>query len=282
MAGADPVAGARAKGSELTLRVLSAVVLAPFALAVAYLGGWAFTVLWGLAALLVLWEWTLLVTPEDHRWLFMGGGAPIVLALGLAASRHPLGVVIVLIIGAFGAAALAFSGRRGWAAAGVIYAGMAGLAPIVLRADAAHGFLAIVFLFGVVWATDIMAYFGGRAIGGAKLMPRVSPNKTWAGAVAGTAAAVLAGVAIGKLAGLPAAPLLAAVAAALSVCAQAGDLFESYLKRKFGAKDSGHLIPGHGGLMDRLDGFIAAALIAAALGIWRGGLDAPADGLLLW
>jgi phosphatidate cytidylyltransferase len=113
-------------------------------------------------------------------------------------------------------------------------------------------------------------------------MPRVSPNKTWAGAVIGTAAAVLAGEAVAKAAGLPALPTVAAIAAALSIWAQAGDLFESYLKRKFGAKDSGHLIPGHGGLMDRLDGFIAAALIAALIGIWRGGLDAPADGLLVW
>jgi phosphatidate cytidylyltransferase len=284
MADADPAARSRAKGGggELALRVVSALVLAPLAVGIAYLGGWIFAVFWGLAALLVLWEWSLLVTSEDHLWVFMAGGAPVVLALALAASHHPLGVTIVMIVGAFGAAVLAFSGRRGWAAAGVIYAGIVGLAPIVLRSDRSFGFVAIIFLFAIVWATDVFAYFGGRAVGGAKLMPRVSPNKTWAGAVAGTGAAVLAGGAVAKMAGLPALPTLAVIAALLSVCAQAGDLFESYLKRMFGAKDSGHLIPGHGGLMDRLDGFIAAALIAALIGLWRGGLDAPADGLLVW
>ncbi len=281
MADADPAAS-RAKGGELALRVLSALILAPLALGIAYLGGWIFAVFWGLAALLVLWEWSLLVTPEDHLWVFMAGGAPIVLAVALAMSRHPLGVTIVMIVGAFGAAVLAFSGQRAWAAAGVLYAGIVGLAPIALRSEQSIGFIAIIFLFAIVWGTDMFAYFGGRAVGGAKLMPRVSPNTTWAGAIAGPVAAVLAGEAVAKTAGLPALPTLAAIAAALSMCAQIGDLFESYLKRKFGAKDSGHLIPGHGGLMDRLDGFIAAALIAALIGIWRGGLDAPADGLLMW
>jgi phosphatidate cytidylyltransferase len=140
----------------------------------------------------------------------------------------------------------------------------------------------MLFLFAIVWSTDIAAYFVGRLVGGPRLLPRVSPKKTWSGALGGLAAAVLAAIVLAKLAGLAAPFTLAVVAAFLSSLAQAGDLFESLLKRKFGAKDSSHLIPGHGGLMDRLDGFVFAAALAAVIGILRGGLEAPAQGLLIW
>jgi phosphatidate cytidylyltransferase len=152
---------------------------------------------------------------------------------------------------------------------------------MALRGDAQYGFLAIVLLFAVVWATDIAAYFAGRAIGGPKLMPKVSPNKTWSGALVGAACAVIAALAIAWYAGLALAAI-GLLALMLSALAQAGDLFESFLKRRFGAKDSGHLIPGHGGLMDRLDGFVAAAAAAAAIGLLRGGMAAPGRGLLVW
>jgi phosphatidate cytidylyltransferase len=110
----------------------------------------------------------------------------------------------------------------------------------------------------------------------------VSPKKTWSGAVAGTAAAIVAAVVVARTAGYSGLYAIAALAGALSVCAQAGDLFESFLKRRFGAKDSGQVIPGHGGLMDRLDGYVAAAVVAAAIGLARGGLAAPGRGLLVW
>jgi len=156
------------------------------------------------------------------------------------------------------------------------------MSPIVLRRDPGYGFLAIMFLFAVVWGTDTAAYFIGRAIGGARLVPRVSPNKTWSGAIAGVAAAVLAGVIVARAGGVMGLPAVAALAALLSIVAQGGDLFESFLKRKFGAKDSGRLIPGHGGLMDRLDGFVAAGALAALIGVIRGGLETPGRGLLIW
>jgi phosphatidate cytidylyltransferase len=140
----------------------------------------------------------------------------------------------------------------------------------------------MVFLFAIVWGTDIVAYFLGRMIGGPKLLPRVSPKKTWSGAISGLVAAVLAAVAVAKAAGLSGLSVIALVAAILSCAAQAGDLFESLVKRRFGAKDSSHLIPGHGGLMDRLDGFVFAAAIAALIGVLRGGVAAPARGLLVW
>ncbi|MEA2988139.1 MAG: phosphatidate cytidylyltransferase [Alphaproteobacteria bacterium] len=295
MADADPARPLRIAsvgGRELTLRILSALVLAPLALGVAYVGGWPFVVFWGVAATLVLWEWTSLVAGEDRRAVVMIGGASVVLAVALAGASGSalegthetrlLGAITVLAMGMLGVAALAPRDRRAWAASAIPYAGLLGVAPVVLRSDARLGFVAILFLFAVVWATDIVAYFVGRAMGGPKLSPRISPKKTWSGAVGGVAAAVAVAVVIARTAGLPDIIVVAALAAVLSICAQAGDLFESLLKRRFGAKDSGHLIPGHGGLMDRLDGFVAAAVVAAMVGFARGGLDAPARGLLVW
>jgi phosphatidate cytidylyltransferase len=283
---------ARLGGSELLLRVGSAVVLAPLAVGVAYLDGWPFVVFWTVAACVVLWEWTSLVAAGDRRPVLMAGGASVVLAVVLAAMTEMLGAgfsearlfaaLVVLAMGMLSVAVLAPRDRRTWIAFGIPYAGALGIAPVVLRSDEERGFVAILVLFGVVWATDILAYFVGRAIGGPKLAPRFSPKKTWSGAVGGAIAGVLAAVAIGKLAGLTGLRTIAVLAVVLSAAAQAGDIFESMLKRRFGVKDSSQLIPGHGGLMDRLDGFTAAAVIAALIGLARGGLEAPARGLLLW
>ena len=155
--------------------------------------------------------------------------------------------------------------RRAWCAAGLLYAAALLIAPVLLRRDAAFGFAAILFLFVIVWLTDIAAYFVGRAIGGPKLMPRVSPKKTWSGAIGGTLAGVLGGVVVAQQFGVASLAAVAVVALVLSVVSQAGDLLESAIKRQFDAKDASQLIPGHGGLMDRLDGFVAAAR--------RGGAD---------
>jgi phosphatidate cytidylyltransferase len=156
------------------------------------------------------------------------------------------------------------------------------IAPVLLRSDPRLGFAAIIFLFVIVWFTDITAYFVGRAIGGPKLMPRVSPNKTWSGAVGGTLAAVIGGVAVAQWAGIDGLVAAAVIALLLSVISQAGDLLESAIKRRFAAKDASQLIPGHGGLMDRLDGFVAAAFAGALIGLAHGGFDAPARGLMVW
>lgn len=269
-------------GGELALRVCSALVLVPLALGAAYLGGWPFAVLWGLAAMVVLWEWNSLVAGSDQRIVLTTGGASLALAIALVLTGHLLAAVIVLAISTLGVASLAPAKRRTWIAAGVPYAGALGVAPIVLRSDNGEGFLAIIFLFAVVWTTDIAAYFSGRAIGGPKLMPRVSPNKTWSGAIGGTLAAVVVALALAKVTALTGLFAITMLAVILSICAQGGDLFESFLKRRFGAKDSGHLIPGHGGLMDRLDGFVTASVVAALIGLLRGGFEAPGRGLLVW
>ena len=164
--------------------------------------------------------------------------------------------------------------------AGVLYAGAMLVSACLLRASLPYGFAAIIWLFAVVWGTDVMAYFGGRLIGGPKLWPRVSPAKTWSG--------FCVGVLCGAGAGLAVAPhgssifALFGLGLATGAVAQGGDLFESSLKRKFGVKDSGHLIPGHGGLMDRLDGFIAATIFVALVGSVRYGIADIAAGIFQW
>ena len=267
---------------ELMLRVGSALVLVPLAIGTAYLGGWPFALFWSVAALGVFWEWSALVAGDRRRTLFMAGGATLLVSFGLAAVGRFTAAVVVAAAAMIAAAPLAPARHRGWAAGGLPYAGAISIAPIALRSDAEDGFVAVIFLFAIVWTTDIVAYFMGRLIGGPKLLPRVSPKKTWSGAISGLSAAVLAGLAVAAAAGLSGLFAIALVAAALSCVAQAGDLFESRLKRRFGAKDSSHLIPGHGGLMDRLDGFVFAAALAALIGTLRGGIEAPARGLLVW
>lgn len=272
----------RAPGKELALRVASALVLAPLAIAVTYVGGWPFVVFWGLAAAGVLWEWMLLVGPDDRRTTLTTGAASLALAVALAGADRQLAAAIVVAMGTLAVAALAPASRRRWVAGGVPYAGAIGLAPVVLRTDAEHGFLAVIFLYAIVWTTDIVGYFVGRVFGGPKLMPRISPKKTWSGAIGGTVAAIVVAIATANAAGLTGLLGVAMIAAVLSIVAQAGDLFESVLKRRFGAKDSSHIIPGHGGLMDRLDGFVAATVLAALVGLARGGVEAPGRGLLVW
>jgi phosphatidate cytidylyltransferase len=268
--------------SNLALRVVSSLVLAPLAIGAAYVGGPVFLLFWLGAAAGVLCEWQILVCGHDR---------PTVLALGLMTLAgaavfiyfKSIGFALVFIaLGILAVATLASRVHRGWCATGVLYAGAMLMAPTLLRADASHGLLALLFLFAVVWTTDIVAYFGGRAFGGPKLAPPISPNKTWSGAICGTAAAVAAGLAVARAGGLGNLVAASVLALVLSIASQAGDLFESALKRRFAAKDAGNLLPGHGGLMDRLDGFVAAAVIAVLVGIIHGGLDHPAGGLMVW
>jgi phosphatidate cytidylyltransferase len=234
---------------------------------------------WSAAAVGTLYEWTTLIGGRQR--VLIAGEVLLALALLLAAVGYVRLALTVVVIGSLGTAVLADQDRRIWIALGFLYAASLGVAPILLRSDLEFGFVALIFLFAVVWATDTTAYAAGRAIGGPKLMPRVSPKKTWAGALGGGIGGIIAALVVAELSGLSALTT-AVLAAALSILAQAGDLFESFLKRRFGAKDSSGLIPGHGGLMDRLDGFVAAGFAAAAIGILRGGFAMPGRGLLVW
>jgi phosphatidate cytidylyltransferase len=281
VAGTEPAVAKRPHG-ELALRVASALVMAPAAILAAYLGGWWFDALWTLAAVAILWEWVGLVADPARKPLMLAA-APALAAVGaFLVTGHQDGAVAAIAIVVAAATVTAPAGKRAWACAGAAYAGAMLAAPVTLRSDTDHGFVAVIYLFAVVWATDIAAYFAGRFIGGPKLWPAVSPKKTWSGAVGGTVAAVAAGAIVATSAGLDNQFALGFVSLGLSVLAQIGDFSESALKRRFGAKDASHLIPGHGGLMDRLDGFWAAAVAGTVLGLWRGGIHAPAQGLLIW
>jgi phosphatidate cytidylyltransferase len=281
--GADVTAEAGEAGN-LALRVSSATVLAPAVLAITYIDGWPFLVLCALAAAGILWEWTHLTARADGRNLAPGLAA-LVAALALIALHQPGMAAIAVAVGAGLAAAMAGRTKPDagiWAAAGVVYAGIAFFGPAVLRQDPRWGLTALLFLFATVWTTDIFAFLCGRAIGGPLLWSRVSPKKTWAGAIGGVAGGVAAGVAVAYASGVGKLGIAGVMALVLSVLAQAGDLFESAVKRRFGAKDAGRLIPGHGGLMDRLDGFLVAAFAALLIGIVRQGTAAAGAGLLLW
>lgn len=227
---------ASAGANNLTLRVASALVLAPLALGAAYIGGWVFVVFWAIAAVIVLREWVTLTAAGGALWIVAGVGYALVMLL----------------------------------------------APVLLRRDVDAGFLALVFLFAVVWSTDVCGYFGGRALGGPRLAPTISPKKTWSGALSGAFGATLLSAAGARYIGGLNVAVIAMLAVVLSTVAQLGDLMESKIKRHFGAKDTSHLIPGHGGLMDRLDGFWAAALTACLIGLARGGIEGAARGLLVW
>jgi phosphatidate cytidylyltransferase len=275
-------AGAPLSANNLLLRVISAAVLAPLALAAAYIGGAPFALFWGIAALVVLWEWMKLAVGPNYRLLVFSCAAAIAVADFLAWLGKPVTALFMVGLGALAGAIFAPGERRLWVIAGVGYAGGMVLAPVFLRADVGFGFVVIVLLFAIVWTTDVLGYFAGRAFGGPKLWPSVSPRKTWSGAICGTVGAVTIALFVAAQFGSFDRIAIIAVALLLSVVAQAGDLFESWVKRRFDAKDSSHIIPGHGGVMDRLDGFWAAAVAGCVVGVLRGGFDAPARSVLIW
>jgi phosphatidate cytidylyltransferase len=269
-----------ASTGDLGKRIASGVVMALLAVGAVVLGGWPFALFCAAAAVGIFWEWSTIVAGGAIAARAVGIAALI--AATLAAGAGQIYAASLVLAAGVAVVAACAPGRRGWAAAGVVYAGIALLAPMVLRPDREFGLLAMLFLFAVVWSTDILGYFIGRAVGGPRLAPPISPKKTWSGAGGGTLGALGAGLAVVYIAGDIALLPATCVAFVLSIASQAGDLFESAVKRRFGVKDASHVIPGHGGLMDRLDGFIAAGGVAALIGIMRGGLDAAARGLLQW
>ena len=285
-------AGSSAGGSggrNLTLRTLSAIVLAPLVLVVTYAGGWLFLCLCAAGAAGILWEWMHLVAERSGVRMFAVGFVALFAAFVLVAVNQPAAAVFAIaagavLAGALGGRLLGSAARNAgfWAASGVLYAGIGFLSPALLRRDPEWGFIALLFLFATVWATDIFAFLCGRTIGGPLLWPKVSPKKTWAGAVGGLAGGIAGAVAVAYAGGAGSAVAAGLLGLFLSILAQAGDLLESAVKRRFGAKDTGRLIPGHGGLMDRLDGFLVAAFAALLIGIARQGMDAAARGFLLW
>lgn len=276
-AGTEDRVASGAVWSDLSTRVLWALILAPIALAAVWFGGpW-------LAGLLVVGgviagrEWARLCDLTDSNWqtiMLMVSPPLAVIAVLLDAAAIGVGILtaVTLVLLIWRPASGAAASR--WLAPGVMYVGLAFAAFMYMRATGPEGRLLVIWLLAVVWATDIAAYFAGRTIGGPKLAPRVSPSKTWAGLGGGILAAALCGFALAQTFGAPTAAWLAAVAAgALAISAQLGDILESKLKRLHGAKDSGRLIPGHGGLLDRIDGLMPATIVLCGLMIVKEGMN---------
>ncbi|MEA1833025.1 phosphatidate cytidylyltransferase [Methylobacterium durans] len=275
-----PVPGrARLGGRELLLRIVSGVILAGIVVAALVEGGWPFALVWLVAGIVGAAEWIGMSRTRPGGFLILLIGATLGgLALCAQSGTSPLAALAVFVSGA--AAVLVVAGG-GWgrlrAVAGLAAAAVIVLVPSALRDDPEIGIVGPAWMFAVVWSTDIAAYFTGRTLGGPKLMPRISPKKTWSGAIGGLLAAVAAGTGLMALArvygwsSLAEAPLeqVALASAVASILSQAGDLVESGLKRVYGVKDSGRSIPGHGGVMDRLDGFFAVAILVGVYLVLR-------------
>lgn len=256
--------GAAARPGGLGVRVLVGALLAVVAIVDIRIGGVAFALMIAAGVALIFWEWGAMqdiATP----WRLAGIG---VLALVCLLTHLEEAFLSMVLLASAMLLFLALSlllpglGRRGLAA-GLAYAGLPAIALIWLRAQP-DGFALVLWTMGLVWATDIFAYFAGRAIGGPKIWPAISPNKTWAGLMGGMLAAALFSALFAWIAGWSALPAIYAVAGAgLAAAAQAGDFLESWLKRRAGVKDSGTLLPGHGGIMDRVDGLVPVACLVA-------------------
>ncbi len=266
--------------ADLRPRLLSALVLIGVALAALEGGAAVFDVVVALAAAVLAWEWTRLCGGGRFGWTGVVQAVAVVAVVAAACLISPLAAVSLIVAGVLGDYVAARVSRRvhpRWIAAGIAYIGLPCIALVWLRGAEADGQAIIWWLFLTVWATDTGAYFVGRAVGGPRLAPRISPKKTWAGLIGGVVCAAIVGA---VFAGLepngPASAVLAAGSAILAVIAQGGDLAKSVVKRRFGVKDASQLIPGHGGLLDRVDGVMSAALVLA---VWQW---ATGGALLAW
>jgi phosphatidate cytidylyltransferase len=265
----DPTLSSKAPSSELRTRVLSAIVMIALALGTAYWGGWPFALFWLAAGIAIMVEWTDMTKVEPRRIVqaVFGLGLLALTVILLSGAGFATGIAAGLVFLAVGTLLTKGPENRLWAASGFAYAAIIVLVPPMVRSYPEIGILGLVWMFAVVWATDIAAYFTGRALGGPKLCPAISPKKTWSGFLGGLFAATLAGLLVawlGQRYGVGHALSFWSVAAlsmVASVASQIGDLGESALKRHCDVKDSSHLIPGHGGVMDRLDGFWAVCLL---------------------
>lgn len=252
--------------TELRLRIISGVILAVVVLAATWFGGLPFRLLAALIGLLIYYEWSSITGIAGNvtdRFSNIFGWICVAL-VALEAAFRSTETAIVLLFGFTLAAILVnlFRRRPMWLPGGIFYAGLTAVSMAALRGADRDGLVTMLFLFAIVWGTDIFAYFTGRAIGGPKLAPPISPGKTWSGAAGGTIAAIIGGLLVIYFAGEAVSIWHGVIAAVLSVASQIGDLFESWIKRRFGVKDSSHLIPGHGGVMDRVDGLVFACFLA--------------------
>lgn len=264
--------------SELTRRIVSALILAPAAVAAIYVGTPYFEIVLIIGALAMAWEWDRICGQQKFGasgWVL---GVCLLGAVASAWFRRYDAAVSIVVIGAVVVYGVAYIQRRGepvWTATGAIAVGIPCIAAVWLRDLPHQGFETFVWLIGAIWVTDLAAYVTGRLIGGAKLAPKISPGKTWAGLIGAIVAAAIWGVFCASWAGAERIWAFAVLGAIVAVLAQAGDLTVSLVKRRFGVKDASNLIPGHGGVLDRFDGLLIATPALAAL-VWsqKGGIFA--------
>ncbi len=264
---------------ELFLRIVSSVIIIPVVAFADYTGGMVFDLMLVFFCACMAWEWAGLssIDRKSVRTLMVGlCCGPVLFFAATFNVPYALAALIACAIAAgLVVAALDNAGQKRLAGAGIAYVGLAGLCAIWIRAQV-DGFGLFTLLLVIVIATDVFAFITGRLIGGPKLAPSISPNKTWSGALGGLSAASLATYAFislyhgapqslldGAASGMTGAIVIGA--AVMSVASQAGDFLESWLKRRADVKDSGSIIPGHGGMLDRLDGFLAATPVLAIM-----------------
>jgi len=266
---------------ELLLRLASAVVLAAIALGAVIASPWSFLALVVVAGGLLVWEWGSLTRGNGFDGTALIEAVCVTAVAILVAIGHP--DLALLILGA-SAATIGFGNvskpRAAWAVAGLAYVAFPAWALVWLRSDPSLGLTAVLFLLAVAWTTDTASYVGGRLLGGPKLAPRISPKKTWSGFIVGTLTPALVGYGFGTYLGDTSAWLLALVSVGLALTCQIGDLLESAIKRHFGAKDMSQLIPGHGGLFDRIDSLLLLSVVAALIALRN--VAEPGAGLLIW
>jgi phosphatidate cytidylyltransferase len=266
---------------EIVLRVVSGVVLAVLALGTAIYSPWSFLFLVVVGGGLVAWEWGRLTRGNGFDGTALISAVNVAaLAICIALGRPDYGLFLTTATAA--TILLSANGlqNRIWALAGLAYAVLPAAALVWLRADPSLGAAAVIYLFAVAWTTDTASYAAGRMIGGPKLVPHISPRKTWSGFFAGVFAPLLVGLVFATVLQSGSVWWLLLVSLALALACQMGDLLESWVKRQFGVKDMSGLIPGHGGFLDRIDGLLLAAVLAAVIALRDP--TAPAAGLLVW
>lgn len=265
---------------DLRPRLLAGIALAAIAFCLLVLGQRPFALLVLGVSLAMSWEWGRMVRGVSFDIAFAVHAVAVTIAILLSVLGMPALGIAVIAIGTIVVFTLGIGTHSGLSAQGVLYVGLPAIMLLWLRGDGQLGFWAVLLVVASVAATDTAAFFAGRLFGGPKLWPAVSPNKTWSGLIGGVSASALAAVAVAQ--GVPEASSirLAVIGLVLGLVAQAGDLAESALKRLFSVKDTSSLIPGHGGVMDRMDGIVAAALAAGLIALCTGA-HAPARALLL-
>lgn len=265
---------------DLKSRLLAGMVLAAVAFVLLALGQRPFALLVLAVSLAMSWEWGRMVRGASVDLAFVIQVIAVSIAILLSVTGMPALGIAVVAIGTIVVFALGFGTHSGLSAQGVLYVGLPAIMLLWLRGDGPLGFWAVLLVVACVAATDTAAFFTGRQIGGPKLWPAVSPNKTWSGLIGGVTASALVAAAIAHGVDGASTGRLAAIGLVLGLVAQAGDLAESALKRLFAVKDTSSLIPGHGGVMDRMDGVVAAAVAAGLIALGTNA-NAPASALIL-